>query len=1224
MALVGEAHIIVRAITSNVDRDIQRGFRNMSSTGSRAGETLGQSFMRGFNRNLNSNKLTRFSEGLKTLAPGAQAARLAFQQMVRTGYTLGTSLSVVLGGVSSLLGGLGAIVGAAGGAAASLAVLGNAVFALGAAMASIKFAFGGIGKALGALNRGGGGGGGGGGSGLIRNLEAIENAEKALALTIERNREAIIDANNAVRDAQLRLNDAFKEGREEIQQLGFEAEDAALAEESAALSLEKAREELAAMADLPPNSRARREAELAFREADLNYRQAKDRAADTAAEQDRLASTGVAGTQVVIDATNALAEAEANKSKTVRDAARAEAEAMDDLADARKGASTSGGGGGGGGGADPFAGLNQAQIDFVKFIQSIRPQFAILRQVAAESFLPPLQKAITTLMTFAFPVVVKGIRAVSLALGVAVNYIADAIVEARNLANLDKVFTSSAVLVERFGSILSRAWGIIISVLAAAAPQAEKFFTFLDKKLSLFDNHLKRLEENNGLTNFFETSGDMMAKFGAIFGNIFEGLGAIIKANLGPGTGGGYLLEWLDTATQKFADLDSNAKKSANLAKYFLDASINAQKVASSIGALLKQLIQIGSDPAVGRTFDILRTGAPALGNIIKAALGAGPALAELVVQITRFIEKTTDTGAMVIFFETLAGAVEVLVDLLSNPLIFAIVTVIGQITAMLLAFGLIGKVGKFAFEVLIGSLTFFSGALGKAQANLAAFGGTSQVVGKQVGGLKGAAGGLSSFLGGPWALALATALVAVLAIDSAVKGLQASTEEFQNVIKTGPTAEALFKVADKGILVSQLDQAIGSVKDFKHNLDIVNNNGFLTGLSLPAQQFRERLNKIGEELGKVAATDLPAAQKGFNSLAKEYNLNVKEQAELLNTMPGLKTALIEQATQLGINVEGLSETARTQALLDIATGKTTAATDDSTRAYYDNVRAQLSANATSRSYEQAVDDFTGSMIAQKEAYILATGSADGYKIALDDGSQAGRDNQIAIEQMVAAVIDHAAAIEEDTGNQSASNQAILEGRDALIVQLEQFGLTSAEAAAYIDQLGLIPPNIGTVVSVYDEQAREQVRTFIREFNGKKISLVLSADQVVVNGRVYGGLRGSANGNMFNYDASGAASRIQSFASGGFPTGIFNGGAPMYKFAEPETRWEAFISGRRGQEERNRNIVMESARRLGMTATTSAPKIDINVTQLPGEDGEELAERIARKLAFRYRRGGIS
>jgi hypothetical protein len=57
---------------------------------------------------------------------------------------------------------------------------------------------------------------------------------------------------------------------------------------------------------------------------------------------------------------------------------------------------------------------------------------------------------------------------------------------------------------------------------------------------------------------------------------------------------------------------------------------------------------------------------------------------------------------------------------------------------------------------------------------------------------------------------------------------------------------------------------------------------------------------------------------------------------------------------------------------------------------------------------------------------------------------------------------------------------------------------------------------------------------------------------------------------------------MRSFANGGgFPTGIFAGGPPLIKFAEPETGWEAFISGRKGQEARNAKIAMDALARLG-------------------------------------------
>ncbi|WP_030149411.1 tape measure protein [Mycetocola saprophilus] len=73
----------------------------------------------------------------------------------------------------------------------------------------------------------------------------------------------------------------------------------------------------------------------------------------------------------------------------------------------------------------------------------------------------------------------------------------------------------------------------------------------------------------------------------------------------------------------------------------------------------------------------------------------------------------------------------------------------------------------------------------------------------------------------------------------------------------------------------------------------------------------------------------------------------------------------------------------------------------------------------------------------------------------------------------------------------------------------------------------------------------------------------------------------NANGGMYSYGGG----NVQAFANGGFPSGIYAGmGAGIHKFAEKETIWEAYVSGKPGQEKRNQAILSEAARRLGGVA----------------------------------------
>lgn len=108
---------------------------------------------------------------------------------------------------------------------------------------------------------------------------------------------------------------------------------------------------------------------------------------------------------------------------------------------------------------------------------------------------------------------------------------------------------------------------------------------------------------------------------------------------------------------------------------------------------------------------------------------------------------------------------------------------------------------------------------------------------------------------------------------------------------------------------------------------------------------------------------------------------------------------------------------------------------------------------------------------------------------------------------------------------------------------------------------------------------------------------------------------------------------IEEYANGGIrrhvPTGIYPGGANIIKFAEPETRWEAFISGKAGQEERNRRILEQVAPRLGMRAVRAFADGGVvehrvagtsNAVQIDGatlvlEVGGERIEGVLRQIA---------
>ena len=360
MAVVGDAYIVVKAITTGFERDVRRSLNGIDIGSD--GKSIGESFTKGFNNSISRGLGKKFDFS----AGEAQAARLAFQSLVRTSFTLTAAIGPLVAGIGSLGGGLVSLVSILGAATPALVVLPGILTAIGLAAITTVAAFSGVGKAVSAglnqqkkatqdntaakiaaarriedINK------------RIEKLEldgqrlerdrikdsieaeldkakAIEeaNADEGeayakLASVKEKNTESMIEANNRLKDAQLELTKALEDGREEIQQIGFDAEDAALSEKRASITLEKARETLQRTQDLPPNSRARREAQLAFAEAELGLRRAKDKNKDLQKQQDKLAGDPK-NTEGYINALERQEDAQANVAQTARDALRSQ------------------------------------------------------------------------------------------------------------------------------------------------------------------------------------------------------------------------------------------------------------------------------------------------------------------------------------------------------------------------------------------------------------------------------------------------------------------------------------------------------------------------------------------------------------------------------------------------------------------------------------------------------------------------------------------------------------------------------------------------------------------------------------------------------------------------------------------------------------------------------------------------------------------------------------
>ena len=616
MAVVGEAHILVRAITTGVKGDIERAFKGLSGEGGsarRSGESLGDAFSRGFNSNAGGNIFSNITNGLKTMNPAAEDARKRFQSLVRTGYSAGTAVSVLIGGVASLASGFLSLGSAAAVASVSLlGVVGTfANLRIGAFAA--KLALGGIGAAFSSATSAQGGLG------------------KSLA----------------------EINKQFKELRRN-------AESAAMSEKRAALELQKARNNLARMQDLPPNNMARREAELALEEAEMNYRQAKERSKDL----------------------------------------------NDELKKGKEGIASAGA-------VDPYAGLTKSQKEFAKALVDLKPKLDELKEAVAKGFLPELRIQLERFANGAvFDTVRDGLARIGTALGTATRTFGDYVDNTRTTALLEQVFENAGVTIERFGKIAGEALEGILGLLVKANPLVEQFVDFLDRNLTKFNEFINAPKNAAEIEGFFKTVSQLATDFGEIFKNIFGGFGKIISANVGPGSGGQILVDYLKKITGSFANLQEIDGKP--LKEFFAGAATNATAVLGSVGALLGEIFKLADDPAIKETFDILKEGAAPLGEILGKYIAAGPSFANLVVTLTNISNKLTDTKAMQTFFDTLNAIAGVVDKALGNETVQKILAITGQIFAFISAIGLALSAAKFFGSVVVGSMQAVLGPIGK------------------------------------------------------------------------------------------------------------------------------------------------------------------------------------------------------------------------------------------------------------------------------------------------------------------------------------------------------------------------------------------------------------------------------------------------------------------------------------------------------------------------------
>jgi hypothetical protein len=613
MAVVGEAHIIVRAITTRVKQDIKKGFDGIDgSTAARAGENLGQRMKDAFSKSTKGNWFGKMSDAIGEMAPNAEAAREQMNQLIMSGYKMQAMIAVILPLIGLLGGALMALVGAAGGAAASFTAFIGVLMAFKVGLAVAKQALSGVGEAVQAA---------------IQQQQQYGSVANASA--------------KALRD------------------LKYAALDAALGQEQASINLQKAREGLQRVQDLPVGNAQRRQAELDFKQAELALQKATD---------------------TNKDAKKALASGDTTAV----------------------------------GYQDPFKDLTPSQKKFAQYLVTIQKEFKKLKEAAAAGFLPALENVIKRLMASGFPVLLKGVAKISTALGKAVTLFTDGLLNPKtgNLKTISNIFTILSSVIVKLGPILANALTAFLKIIEASGPIINEFTNWIGSIASEFAASMTKLSKNGELKKFFNDAGKVAAQFGRLFGNIFDGLIAVIDANFREGQGGYRFVKFLADASEGIFTLGKGKK---GLETFFNDIADNAIILFDGLGKVFGTLLEIGATKELGVFFqDLKDTAVPALKEIIEKSLPILPVLGKLGGQIARVLNLLADSKAPSIFFDVLLKVATVVGDLLQIEAVQWFLGITASIKAVSLAVGKVTDVFKQVGGFITGSVQsifdFFDG----------------------------------------------------------------------------------------------------------------------------------------------------------------------------------------------------------------------------------------------------------------------------------------------------------------------------------------------------------------------------------------------------------------------------------------------------------------------------------------------------------------------------------
>lgn len=424
------------------------------------------------------------------------------------------------------------------------------------------------------------------------------------------------------------------------------------------------------------------------------------------------------------------------------------------------------------------------------------------------------------------------------------------------------------------------------------------------------------------------------------------------------------------------------------------------------------------------------------------------------------------------------------------------------------------------------------------------AWNGLTPIVGnlsKSMTGLKGSALGAAGAIAG---IAIVADSAALAGMSSAMKGINDAFGQTRSVNEYSKA------VANGNINMKKLGEHLqvagGFFNDFSKNMQ--NATG---GYNVAYGE----LGKLDQALAAATPKDLIAGYKQLQAEGKKTGKSTEDMANLFPLATAAFNSVKNGADGASGKIGSIGTSAETAgAAIDALAQKV---------AGFGNTA--LKESQSQIAFQQSVDDASAS-IAQNGA-------------TLDLSTAAGRANMTALDGIASSTTSLVAAQIANHDSTETVTASMESGRAAFIAAAEAAGMTASQANTLADSLGLVPRNVDVAIGA------SGVGPTLAEIQSVKDSIAGIERHIDVSIQLHGaenlatqgGLKvANENGNMYSHGA------VQAFADGGFPSGLYAGRpGGIHKFAEQQTGWEAYISGKPGQEARNTGIALKALSKLG-------------------------------------------